>query len=218
MSAVHRELWLVRVPNALGQPTQVRDLSGANYASGVSYHPNGAIKRFTYGNGVVHTMTQNARQLPATSGSSGGVHSQQFGYDQNGNVTSAIDSLDGTRSRWMTYDGLDRLTGAGSVVFGGNHWHFFTYDAFDNMKSWKLAGVKDYANYVYDASNRLTNIQNSSGATVVGLSYDAQGNLQNKNGRTYDFDYGNRLRVATEQWCRYDGHGGRMIRPTQVCS
>ena len=92
------------------------------------------------------------------------------------------------------------------------HWHRFTYDAFDNMKSWKLAGVKDYANYVYDASNRLTNIQNSSGATVVGLSYDAQGNLLNKNGRTYGFDYGNRLReVVGRETYRYDGHGRRVL-------
>ena len=49
-------------PNALGQPTQV-----GSYATGVSYYPNGAIQQFTYGNGIVHTMTQNARQLPARS-------------------------------------------------------------------------------------------------------------------------------------------------------
>jgi hypothetical protein len=52
-------------------------------------------------------------------------------------------------SRWMTYDGLDRLTSAGSASFGGDAWHRFTYDALDNLKSWKLADVKDYAEYVY---------------------------------------------------------------------
>lgn len=41
-------------PNALGEPTQV-----GSYASGVHYHPGGAIAGFTYGNGVVHTMTPN---------------------------------------------------------------------------------------------------------------------------------------------------------------
>ena len=39
-------------PNALGQPTKA-----GVFANGVSYYPNGAIKQFTYGNGIVHTMT-----------------------------------------------------------------------------------------------------------------------------------------------------------------
>ena len=34
-------------PNALGQPTQA-----GSYATGVQYFPNGAIKQFTYGNGI----------------------------------------------------------------------------------------------------------------------------------------------------------------------
>ena len=37
-------------------------------------------------------------------------------------------------------------------------------------------------------------IRNSAGETVVGLAYDAQGNVRNKNGQLYDFDFGNRLR------------------------
>jgi hypothetical protein len=31
------------------------------------------LKQFTYGNGLVHTLTQNARQLPLRSVDSGGV-------------------------------------------------------------------------------------------------------------------------------------------------
>ena len=46
-------------PNALGQPTRA-----GGYATGVRYHANGAIASFTYGNGLTHNMTQNARQLP----------------------------------------------------------------------------------------------------------------------------------------------------------
>src|SRR5690606_40493803 len=49
-------------PNALGQPTRA-----GTFATGVAYYPNGAIKEFTYGNGIRHTLTQNARGLPATS-------------------------------------------------------------------------------------------------------------------------------------------------------
>ena len=199
-------------PNALGQPTKA-----GTFATGVSYYPNGGIKQFTYGNGIIHAMTQNARQLPARSSDLGGPNTPlnfAYTYDANANVTViGDDALGGTYSRWMTYDGLDRLTDAGSCSFGGDCWHRFTYDALDNMKSWKLAGVKDYANYYYDTStNRLTNIQNSSGASIVGLGYDVQGNLQNKNGQNYSFDYGNRLREVTgKEYYRYDAYGRRVL-------
>ncbi|WP_176943766.1 RHS repeat-associated core domain-containing protein [Pseudoxanthomonas sp. CF125] len=202
-------------PNALGQPTQVSDQSTYAYATGVQYYPNGAIKQFTYGNGIVHTMQQNARQLPSRSIDSGGVLDLAYSFDANANVNHiwdyAQDTGNGFYGRWMTYDGLDRLTDAGSCSFGGDCWHRFTYDALDNLKSWKLPGVKDYAEYVY-TNNRLTNIKNTAGATVVGLDYDVQGNLSNKNGQAYGFDYGNRLRdVPGKESYRYDGLGRRVL-------
>ena len=197
-------------PNPLGQPTKA-----GTYASGAQYHPNGALKQFTYGNGIVHTMTQNARQLPERTISSGGVLDYQNYYDANGNVEHIANNLGvgwDPRDRWMQYDQLDRLTAAGSGSFGGDHWHRMTYDALDNLKSWKLAGVKDYAEYVYDTQNhRLTSIRNTAGATVVGIDYDVQGNVQNKNGQAYTFDFGNRLRNVTDKESyRYDGLGRRV--------
>src|SRR3546814_21053404 len=44
----------------------------------------------------------------------------------------------------------------------------------------------------------------------MGLGYDDQGNLTNKNGQDFDLDLGNRLRAADglENY-RYDGHGRR---------
>ena len=106
----------------LGQATQ----AGA-YATGAQYFPNGALKQFTYGNGIVHTMVQNARQLPASSTDTGGALSQQFTYDRNGNVTGVTDALDSARSKTMTYDSLDRLTSATSTSFGGSGTHQFAY-------------------------------------------------------------------------------------------
>lgn len=217
-------LAITYAPNALGQATQARDQSGYYYASGASYHPNGALKQFTYGNGLTHTMTQNARQLPARVTIGGGALDYDYGYDANGNIGHIYDYIPDLtpgstpKHRWMYYDGLDRLTSTGSAIFGGDHWHRFTYDALDNMKSWKLAGVKDYAEYVYDARNQLGNIKNSAGATIVGFGYDLQGNLANKNGSPYTFDYGNRLREAYgpagaaggPEWYRYDAHGRRV--------
>ena len=196
--------------NALGQPVNVSS-SWGNHATGISYYPNGAIKEFTYGNGIVHTLTQNARQLPNSSADAG-VTRLDYTYDPNGNVNSILDRVRGdTYSRWMTYDYRDRLTAAGSCSFLGDCWHRFTYDPLDNLKSWTLGGVKDHATYYYDDRNRLINIRNSAGAAVLGLGYDDQGNLENKNGQAYRFDYGNRLRsVVDKETYRYDAHGRRV--------
>lgn len=207
-------------PNALGQATKA-----GPYASNASYYPNGALKQFTYGNGIVHTMAQNARHLPARVTNSGGVLDYSYTYDPNGNVSSIADHARGSAyGRNMAYDGLDRLTYASSCSFGGDCKHHFTYDALDNLTSWKLAGVKDYAQYYYEpATHRLTGIRNSAGATVVGLAYDPQGNLSNKNGRDYVFDFGNRLRSVEADGADpastyvYDGHG-RRVRDTTTGS
>lgn len=208
-------LTLDYAPNALGQPLLVKDQTGKVYASGAQYYPNASLKQFAYGNGIVHAMTQNARQLPIRVTAADNVMDFDYSYDANGNVERIYDYVTGTptaRHRWMGYDGLDRLTSTASAVFGGtDHTHRFAYDALDNLKSWKHAGVKDYADYLYDANNRLTNIRSTGGATVVGLEYDVQGNLSNKNGQAYDFDYGNRLRsVVGKEYYRYDGHGRRV--------
>lgn len=191
-------------PNALGQATKA-----GPYASNVSYYPNGGIKQFTYGNGIVHSMQQNARQLPAQV-ADGAVLNHTYSYDKNGNVAQILDGVVANANRTMAYDGLDRLTAATSASFGGNGQATFTYDVLDNLKTSKLAGVREF-NYWYDTYNRLTNIRTDAGATTIGLAYDAQGNLRDKNGQLFQFDYGNRLREATgKESYRYDGHGRRI--------
>jgi hypothetical protein len=194
--------------NALGQATQV-----GSYATGVSYYPNGAIKQFTYGNGIVHTMTQNDRQLPDTSKDAYGATAflqDGYDYDHNGNVAAITDGATGRNqrgNRTMTYDGLDRLTQTVSPMFGTAR---YGYDVLDNLTRTVAAGRDQY--YCYDTNWRLTNLKlgSCSGSTVVGLGYDEQGNLANKNGQGFKFDYGNRLREATgKESYRYDGHGRR---------
>ncbi|MFY2763749.1 RHS repeat domain-containing protein [Arenimonas sp. MALMAid1274] len=209
-------LIIAYAPNALGQATQA-----GPYATGVQYHPNGAIKQFTYGNGLVHTMVQNARQLPYSSTDSGGALSQQYNYDANGNVEAILDSLDGARNRWMGYDELDRLTMAASASFGGSdHTHRFTYDALDNLRSWKHPGVKDFANYDYDVNQRLTGLRNTGGTALHTMAYDVQGNVTSKDSQGFTFDYGNRLRATTgtgAESYRYDAYG-RRVQTTQTAS
>lgn len=197
-------------PNALGQPTQA-----GSYATGVSYYPNGAIKQFTYGNGIVHTLTQNARQLPDTSQDAfNGVAflSDSYKYDVNGNVASISDGATGRGARGnrnMSYDGLDRLVRAESPMFSVAT---YSYDVLDNLTHVVAPGRDHY--YCYDTNWQLTNVKTGGcgGSTVIGMSYDPQGNLSNKNGQAFVFDYGNRLRQATgKETYRYDGNGRRTL-------
>jgi RHS repeat-associated protein len=60
--------------------------------------------------------------------------------------------------------------------------------------------------------NRLTNVRDGAGNTLIGLSYDVQGNLKLKNGLNHVFDYGNRLReVSGKESYRYDALGRRIF-------
>lgn len=207
-------------PNALGQPTKA-----GTFASGVGYYPNGAIKQFTYGNGIVHTLTQNVRGLPDTSADVYGATaflSDGYDYDQNGNIAAITDGATGTNqrgNRTMIYDGLDRLTRTASPMYGNTTpgAAAYSYDGLDNLtrvivNSTATVPGRDYY-YCYDANWRLTNVKTTScsGTSVIGLGYDLQGNLQNENGTIYTFDFGNRLRsVSPASTYRYDGHGRRV--------
>jgi len=202
-------------PNALGQPTQA-----GTYATGVQYYPNGGMKQFSYGNGIVHTMTQNARQLPARSTdctllacATANLRTDlSYTYDAHGNVASITDgTTGGQQSRTLTYDGLDRLIQATGPSFGTAS---YGYNVLDNLTSLKVtagSNIRDHT-YHYDTGNRLTSVTHTvGGATVVGLSYDVQGNLRNQNGRVFNFDFGNRLRgVNGVASYVYDGHGRRV--------
>lgn len=196
--------------NAQGQPLSV-SVGGVSYASGVRYHPTGAVQSFSYGNGIVHATQLNARQLPYQQTDAGAM-SYRYSYDAIGNVTGIADLQQGAGfDRTLQYDAGQRLIAAGSASFGGDHWHRYSYDARDNLLSASLGGVKDYR-YWYDERNRLANILNADGATIIGLSYDAQGNLRSKNGRVHEFDLGNRLRtIQGLESYQYDAAGRRTV-------
>lgn len=205
-------------PNALGQPSKA-----GTFANGATYYPNGALKQFTYGNGIVHSMSQNTRGLPDTSCDFNGsctasaVLFDAYDYDANGNVASISDGRTGHRGdRTMTYDNLDRLTKVNSVVFGAGTEQsaWYSYDVLDNLTGVVIGGSQSRIHdYCYDANNRLTNIKTGgcTGATVMALEYDVQGNLQQKDAQAYVFDFGNRLRSAPNEIdYLYDGYGRRV--------
>jgi RHS repeat-associated protein len=214
--------------NALGQTTQVTASAdggaATTIASAGSYFPNGALKQFTYGNGIVHTMTQNARQLPSQS-VDGTVLNLTTTFDANGNVSAITDGTAAARqTRAMVYDGLDRLTSTTSPMFGTAS---YVYDTLDNLKQVHVssrAAPHNHHYYCYNAANQLTfvrdNVNCGAGSALISISYDVQGNLLSKTGTaggTYTFDFGNRLRkVVTPSPSsvtynyRYDADGRRV--------
>lgn len=192
-------------PNALGQATQA-----GPYASGVQYYPNGALKQFTYGNGVVHTMDQNARKLPMRSRDAFGgteILDDNYSYDANGNVATIIDDDGNARNttRGMAYDDLDRLTTATGIW--GNA--FYTYDPLDNLRTSSL-GVSGFT-YIYDANNRLQRLDRSGGGSY-NYTYDVRGNVSNDGRNAYTFTQANRLaNILGKDSYQYDGHGRRIV-------
>lgn len=198
-------------PDALGQPTQV----GA-FATDAQFHPNGSLAGFRSGDGTVRTIAQNERGLPERIRDTNDgrlLFDDSLDFDGNGNLAAISDGLSSARgNRTMRYDGRDRLVEAVSPLFGGTA--SYAYDVLDNLTSLRLPDRRQ--DFRHDGANRLTNVVDATtGASTVGLGYDLQGNLANRNGRLHVFDYGNRLRrVAGLERYRYDGHGRRVTATT----
>jgi len=201
-----RGLAVALAPNALGEPQQI-----GSYATGISYHPNGAVAQFTYGNGIVHSMTQNARGLPM-SASDAGVLSDKYAYDQQANVEAIQDLQEGVTTRGMTYDGLDRLKSVSAPGLWG--LASYSYDGQDNLISTTISGgtnARNSAHAINRSTNRLENVTSGNAAFSFAYGYDVQGNINRRGNRSYVFDIGNRMSSATGlATYEYDGHGRRV--------
>ena len=191
-------------PNALGRATTVSG-AASSYASGINYHPDGAVSAYTLGNGIVHALTQNARGLPDLN-QDGNVLKDRYTYDANGNITAITDELGGSSpfSRQMTYDGADRLITASAPQVWGSA--AYEYDPVDNLRRSSIGG-RTYTMGV-DGNNRLNSV---TGSENLSYEYDAGGNIVRRGAQQYAFDLGNRMRALVgKSTYRYDGEGRRV--------
>ena len=190
------------LPNALGEASKV-----GSYASGIQYYPNGAVSGFTYGNGIVHSMLQNARGIPRQSRDVG-ILNDIYAYDKNANVVSITDAQDNINTRSMEYDNLDRL----KTTTATNVWGVasYTYDSLDNLTISKIGSRQNTHNYDA-ATNLLSSISSTVSDFNFSYNYDAQGNIVKRGSQIYQFDKGNRLTKATgKATYSYDGLGHRV--------
>ncbi|TBR39411.1 MULTISPECIES: RHS repeat protein [Dyella] len=192
-------------PDPLGRPTKA-----GIYATGVHYYPDGDVKNFVFGNGVIYTVDKNARQLLSnfSYGSSGPVLSKDYAYDANGNIMAITDLLDGTHTKTMTYDQLNRLSSATSSLWNGVE--SYTYDPLNNIRS-RLSSGQTFT-YNYDGTNRLASITQGTGSFMT-LGYDARGNVINKKGNTLVFNDKNQLTaIPGFGTYAYDASGRRVVK------
>jgi len=139
-----------------------------------------------------------------------------YAYDANGNVLSITDAAQaGLTTRSMTYDALDRMLTANSALQWGNGT--YDYDPLDNLRQADQSATARTFRYNYDAAtNRLSTIKSSAGATLYTFGYDVRGNTTAKNAQHFVFDTANRMSTADltagggTQTYRYDGLGRRV--------
>jgi RHS repeat-associated protein len=188
-------------PDAWGEPTKI-----GSYASGIAWWPNGAVKGFTYGNGIAHSMMQDERLLPASI-VEGAAQSRDYDYDGVGNVIAITDHLGAhADSVAMSYDAASRLETANAAGLWGNAT--FTYDDTDNLKTAKIGSVT--TTFTIDAAtNRASKL--AVGGASSNLGYDTQGHLIQKGGQTFTFDRSDLLLGTGGETYRYDADGRRMV-------
>ncbi len=177
--------------------------------STATYHPNGSLTGFIYGNGLIHNRTLNARGLPYQIRDRNGGTSllnYTYSYDAHGNLTGLTDTtLPGpwTESRSLAYDARDRMTLATAPGLFGEE--VYDYDVLDNVRrmavSPKPNGVyeQDY-NYQYDPTNQhLTYIFEADGEPQWEFEHNSLGEIERRSSAflqtewTYQWDSAQRL-------------------------
>ena len=192
-------------PNAFGAATKA-----GGYATNAKYFVDGQIQSFTFGNGVTHTKALNNRKMPQSIVDSNGAMNYSYTYDNMGNVTNQTDGLNKAYSiSAMTYDGLDRLTGAkgywGTVDIDydklGNILHY----KFDNTAQTHSTLPNSELTYQY-ADNRLDNV---SGDINEDFIHDRRGNVIHNGRNAFTYNLAQRLTETDTTTYLYDGHGRR---------
>lgn len=194
-------------PDALGRPTKAEPILDT-----VTYYPSGLPDTLVYHNGETTKYTLNNRRWIESIQGSGVSNSigLSYGYDLSGNITGITNSLDGTYSRSMLYDGLNRLD------YAEGSWGIedYAYTANGDVKSIGFGGAESKLyNYV---NNRLDNTEQNG--SVENFAYDPYGNITGNDSYSFYYNDAQQLELATANGAgtdfvyKYDGNGMRVQR------
>jgi YD repeat-containing protein len=199
--------------DAFGRPTKA-----GGYVPTVEHHPNGALKRMVFANGIQTDIALDPRLRPQSinAGGAAPVSSLSYGYDLIGNVTSLTDAAIPALNRTLGYDPIDRLTSAVSRSGLGAA----TYDGRGNLRNQSLGRAS--LSLSYDGSDRLiqatgTLLSDQFGTIPISLTYgyDVYGNVTNQGSATFAYNDAQQMRcarcgTANEVTYAYDGAGMRV--------
>jgi YD repeat-containing protein len=181
--------------DALGRVSQVSTTKGTQTliaVQSVAYHPFGAVKGFTFGNGQPYTRNydDDGRVSSYTLGAS------QFAiaYDAASRIEIINDVGNPANSNTYEYDSVDRLTRATlpstSFIYG--------YDAVGNRVLKKVGLAEELYTYgtPSNPSNRLSTLTPTSGPTRT-FGFDANGSTVDDGLNSYVYDTRGRMKQAT---------------------
>ena len=179
-------------PDAHGRATQASPL-----VSGVQHYASGNLKSYSGFNGATTTVGEDSRlrvtSIKVTAPGGTVTDLRYSGYDGQGNPSSVRDYVYPTRDRSaISYDGVSRIK---QVTLGRYPGYPLTF-SYDNR------GNLTRAEFVGSGAARDTPV--SSSQRLLGVSYDARGNMASIGSgfagvdpMTMRFDHRSRLRSAT---------------------
>jgi RHS repeat-associated protein len=217
---------------------------GYNYASGVDsavsrvsslYDGGGTLQSYTYqglgtvvgtsesGPGVTETTSLDqfgrVASMTWTNSSSTTLAEYSYTYDDDDNVLSRTDGVNGSLSQTYSYGNLNELTGykegtiSGGTISSPTASQSIDYDALGNVTSNTINGGT--------AQTRSANAQNeyTSISSATTPTYDNNGNMTtDSTGQKYIYDAWNRLvkvensaGTSTLETFAYDGLGRRIV-------
>lgn len=183
-----------------GWLTSITGTGNASYASAITYHPNGMLKKLSRSNGVSFSVGLDKDymlrpQSFSTSSTSADWSSGTYRYDGAGNIRSigqstfTYDQVSRVKTAELLVEGMPGLPFADGFESGDLHcWapssclsggetvtQSYTYDPFGNLKN--IAGTPGRVTPTSAATNRLNEAE-----------YDVAGNLLSWHNDTYEYD------------------------------
>lgn len=201
--------------SAQQQVSVVDGTNGTNYITNATYAPHGQVASAVHGQvsggfaGITENYTYNNRLQISThtaSSTAGTVlsHTYSYGTANNGNITSIANNLNTGRTQSFTYDNINRLASAQSQATSGTDcWgDSYGYDRYGNLLTMSVTKCS--------AQNLSLSVDGSN--HIVGMSYDAAGNLTSDGTLTYSWDGENRLTNTAATNYTFDGDSLRLMK------
>ena len=167
----------------------VSETYGQTLADQLAYDAWGHVTQMQLGNGVTVSYAYDPLNGRLQRIKADNVQDLHYAYDAGGNVTEIDNALLGTTQRY-TYDGLDRLVSAETLIEGTKQSETYQYDAVGNLLQ------KGNVTYTYGDPARPSAVTALSNGTR--FTYDTNGNVIQKteSGETLQFAYDSENRLV----------------------